>query len=101
MKSQENRRSPRAKHDSVLEIFDGDGHLIVGIGRLVNFSNTGLCFTSAKTLRQGKKLWARIRLMKDGAMEASAKVVWARKLHNTTLYGIEFESIQRIQTGVI
>jgi len=95
MKYSEKRRAPRAKHDSVLEIYDADGHLIIGIGRLVNFSNVGICFSSTKVLNKGQKLTARVRLLKEGTIEVTARVVWVEKKSNSFLYGIEFDSIQK------
>jgi len=97
----EKRRAPRTKHDSVLEIYDDSGHLIIGIGRLVNFSNVGICFSSSKVLTKGQKLTARVRLLKEGALEASARVVWAEKKSNANFYGIAFDSIQKIQPTVV
>ena len=100
-KGKEKRRAPRVDHDSVLEIYDTGGTLIIGIGRLVNFSNTGICFSSTKVLAKGQKVTARMRLLKEGALEASARVVWVMKKPNTMLYGLEFDSIQKIQPAVV
>ena len=97
----EKRRAPRAHHDSAIEIYDSEGHLIIGIGRLVNFSNVGICFSSTKILEKGKKLVARVRLLKEGALELSARVVWVKKRPTSMLYGIEFDSIQKIQPSVV
>ena len=97
----EKRRAPRASHDSVLEIYDSGGHLIIGIGRLVNFSNVGVCFSSTKVLAKGQKVVARIRLLKEGALEVSARVVWMKKRPNSVLYGIEFDTVQQIQPSVV
>ena len=101
MKYSEQRRAPRAKHDSVLEIYDADGHLIIGIGRLVNFSNVGVCFSSTKVLKKGQKVTARVRLLKEGTLEVMAHVVWVEKKSNSLFYGLEFESIQKIQPTVV
>jgi hypothetical protein len=101
MSDKEKRRAPRASHDSVLEIYDSDGHLIIGIGRLVNFSNVGVCFSSTKVLEKGQKVFARIRLLKEGALEVSARVVWVKKRPNSMLYGIEFDTVQRIQPTLL
>ena len=101
MKGHENRRAPRADHDSIIEVFDADGDLIIGIGRLVNFSNAGVCISTTKVLEIGQKVTARIRLLREGAIEASARIVWSRKKPNSILYGIEFDSIRKIQPKVV
>ena len=101
MKYSEKRRAPRAKHDSVLEIYDADGHLIIGIGRLINFSNVGICFSSTKVLDKGQKLCARLRLLKEGALEVSARVVWVKKRPASMLYGLEFDTVQKIKPSVV
>ena len=97
MSSRENRRAPRAKHDSVLEIFDAENHFITGVGRLVDFSTVGACFSSTKTLSKGEKLHIRLRLLKEGVFEGPAEVVWARKKANANLYGIAFGNIRKLQ----
>jgi|SRR5882724_637821 len=97
----EKRRAPRANHNSVLEIYDEEGHLIIGIGRLVNFSNVGVCFSSTKVLEKGQKVSARIRLLKEGTLEVSARVVWVQKKPNTMLYGVEFDAVQKIEPTVV
>lgn len=101
MSTRENRRAPRTKHDSILEIFDTSGHLIEGVGRLVDFSNVGVCFSSTKVLRNGQKLHTRIRLLREGLLEADAHIVWSKKRSNVMLYGLEFDSIQKIRPTVI
>src|SRR5258706_2154813 len=98
MASKEIRQASRSKHDSILEIFDTEGHLIVGIGRLVNYSNVGVCFSSTKILAKGDRLRARLRLLRDGTLEASARVVWVKKRPNSMLYGIAFDSIQKLSS---
>jgi len=95
MPSRENRRAPRSRHDSVLELYDEDGHFITGVGRLVNFSMVGACFATTKVLKQGEKLKARVRLLKEGTLEVLAHVVWMRKKTNTFLYGIEFKNVKK------
>jgi len=86
----ENRRAKRDPHDSVLELFDDSGKLITGIGRLVNVSKTGACFSSTKTYEKGKPLRARIRTLRDGVTECAAEIVWVRKKPTVTLYGVRF-----------
>lgn len=91
MSSRENRRAPRSRHNSVLEIFDESGQLIAAIGRLVNVSSVGACFSSTHHFEKGQKLVARLRLLKEGRLNVTAKVVWIRRKTNSVLYGIEFE----------
>jgi hypothetical protein len=89
----ENRKVARSKHDSVLELYDSGGNLIMGIGRLVDFSRTGACFSTPQVLEQNKPLRARIRLLSVGVIEATAHIIWSRRKVNTILYGIEFRAI--------
>jgi hypothetical protein len=96
MNPKDKRRAPRHKHDSVLELFDREGHFITGTGRLVNFSKVGICFSTTKILKMGEPLHARLRLLSEGMLEVSAKVVWIRKQPNTILYGLAFDAVQQI-----
>ena len=40
----------------------------------------------------------RVRLLREGALEVSARVVWIRKKPNSFLYGLAFDSVQQIRT---
>ena len=97
MNPRDKRRAPRSKHDSVLELYDEEGHFITGTGRLVNFSKVGVCLSTTKTLKTGERLRARLRLLREGTLEVSARVVWAHKKPNTVLYGLAFDSVQHIR----
>lgn len=98
MSGTDKRRAPRRKHDSVLELYDQDGQLITGIGRLVDFSRVGACFTSSKRLAVGDRLRARLRLLKEGPLDVDAQVVWTRKRQNSVLYGIEFKTVKSVRS---
>jgi hypothetical protein len=93
MASRENRRSPRTRHDSVLEIFDDSGHLIAVIGRLVNVSSVGLCFSSVRSMAIGAKIHARLRLLKEGKLDIEGRIVWVKKKINAAFYGVEFDAV--------
>ena len=97
MPPKENRRAARSKHASALELFDASGHLIVGTGRMIDFSNVGVCFSSRKVLANGDRLRARLRLLKEGTLEVSARVVWVKKGPITMTYGIAFDSVEKLR----
>ena len=96
MKIPENRRAGRARHDSVLELYDEGGRLITGIGRLVDFSTSGVRFSSTKSLKAGDALRARLRLLREGILDITAHVIWAKKKPVGWQYGIAFDSIQHL-----
>ena len=93
MASRENRRAPRTRHDSVLEIFDASGRLIEVIGRLVDVSSVGLCFSSVRPMAVGDKIHARLRLLKEGNLAIEGRIVWTKKKINATFYGVEFDAV--------
>jgi len=97
MKTKESRRAPRKKHDSVLEIYDIEGNFIRGVGRLVDFSTVGAAFSSTTVLEKDQPLQVRLRLLKEGAMDISAHVVWTKKKTNNYIYGIAFDDIEKIK----
>ncbi len=97
--TKEARRAPRSKHDSVLEIYDANGHFIEGVGRLVNFSNVGICFSSTKDLAKGARLRTKIRLLREGMMEIAAHIVRVEKKLHTNLYGVEFDDVQKFNSN--
>jgi hypothetical protein len=89
----EGRRSPRGRHDSVVEIYDDSGKFIADVVRLVNFSSVGACFSSPKLFAVNARLRLRLRLLREGRLNVSGRIVWAKKRVNTILYGIEFEKV--------
>lgn len=95
----ENRRAKRSNHDSVLELFDESGQMIAGIGRLVNVSNVGVCFSTGTVLEKGQLIHGRLRLLKDGFLDISGRVVWLKKKVNTTQYGVEFDRVNPTPQG--
>jgi PilZ domain len=97
MNPKDKRRAARRRHDSVMEIYDSSGHFIMGTGHLVNFSNVGVCISSTRVLQIGAALRARLRLLREGTLEVSAHVVWARQKPNTTLYGLAFDAVEKLQ----
>ena len=90
----ENRRSPRRKHDSVLELFDDSGQLITAVGRLVNVSAVGMCFSSTKTFHRNDRIQGRLRLLKQGVLLVKGHVVWARRTTNTQIFGVAFDDVR-------
>jgi hypothetical protein len=90
----ERRKAPRARHDSVLELYDASGRLLGG-GRLVDVSAAGACFMSARRFAKGVRLRARVRLLGAGARESAARVVRVQSKTNFTLYGLEFVEPRR------
>jgi hypothetical protein len=90
------RRAPRSRHNSVLEIFDTKGHVIAGIGRLVNFSMVGACFSSTEPFSKGAKINGRLRLLREGVLKISGHIVWSKKKANATLYGLAFDSLHQL-----
>jgi hypothetical protein len=77
-----------------LEIYDASRRLLTGIGRLVNFSAVGACFSSTAALAKGVRLHARLRLLREGRLDIIARVIWIRRRTNSILYGIEFENVR-------
>lgn len=94
------RRAPRHRHDSVLEIRDDSGRLIVAVGKLVDFSMVGACFATTKHFEKGERINARLRLLQEGVLDITAHVVWTRKKENTVHYGIDFDVIKKSKPPV-
>lgn len=90
----EKRRAPRAR--SVVELFDDSGRRR-GIGRLVDFSREGMCFSSTEALEVGDRLGALVRLLKSGRFRVSGRVVWSRKRLNTLRYGVAFDRVGAVE----
>lgn len=92
--TQEARRSPRSRHDSVLEILDETGDVLLDIVRLVDVSSVGASFATTHAFAKGARIHARLRLLNAGVLRITAKVVRVKERTNTTLYAVEFESVR-------
>ncbi|OGS06993.1 MAG: hypothetical protein A2270_05835 [Elusimicrobia bacterium RIFOXYA12_FULL_51_18] len=95
MRTNNNRRDKRDLHDSAIELFDKAGNLII-VGKLVDFSMSGASFRAEQTLALGGQIRARLRLLEEGTLDISARVVWSREEPGTNLYGIKFDSIETV-----
>jgi hypothetical protein len=96
MAEKDKRRAARHTHNSVVEIYDESGNMIAELGRLVDFSNVGACFSTPRIFPMHKKLRLRLRLLKEGRLYIWARIVWTKKKSNTILYGIEFEKVHEV-----
>ena len=95
MNGKDKRRAPRNRHNSVIEIFDVEGK-VAASGRLIDFSTVGASFSVGDPVVMPDKFRARLRFLDKGVLEAGARVVWTRRERNTTLYGIVFDSLNRV-----
>jgi len=94
MDGREKRRAPRARHDSVIEIFNVEGEVSC-IGRLIDFSSVGASFSVGVPIVMPDKFHVRMRFMGKGVFEAQARVAWTRRQKNATRYGIVFDSLKQ------
>ena len=95
MDGKEKRRSPRAKHDSVIEIFNVEGKVACE-GRLIDFSQAGASFSLGVPVVMPDSFRVRLRILDKGVLEARARVAWTRRQKNAMRYGIVFDSLERI-----
>jgi len=93
----ETRRSPRVPHDSVLELYDAEGRLTAGGVTLVDVSAVGASFTTTRVFVKGEKVRGRLRLLDAGVLEVAGRVVRLKERTNSTLYGVEFDSVRAIR----
>jgi hypothetical protein len=95
IRTNDKRRAQRDKHDSVVEILRPDGKL-KATGRLADYSASGISFTSDAAFAKGDRFSARLRLLDKGVLEVTGEVVWVRKEGARVLYGVRFESVNRV-----
>lgn len=86
----ERRRSPRTNADLVLEVYDPEGHLVTGVGRVWDLSAKGAKFQTNLRLQVGQRAQIVVRLEDQSRHELPAKVVWARGKGTSSAYGLEF-----------
>ncbi|OIN99212.1 MAG: hypothetical protein COX65_00040 [Elusimicrobia bacterium CG_4_10_14_0_2_um_filter_56_8] len=95
MNGKDKRRAPRARHDSVIEIFNVEGK-VAATGRLVDFSKVGASFSVGNPVVMPDKFRARLRFLDKGVIEVEAHVVRTTREKNSTYYGIKFDSYKNV-----
>ena len=88
----EKRRAPRYKSDILLNLADDSGKPVRRAARLLNISQTGICFCSALLLRQGERIQGRLDLLSQGIFEISGRIVWQKPGGSLTLYGVSLDT---------
>lgn len=90
----EGRRGPRFRHDSVLEISDDSGRLLVEVARLIDVSSVGVSFTTTHVFAKGERIRAKLRLMNAGVLQITGRVLRVKEKNNSTVYAVEFDSVK-------
>lgn len=93
--AEKKRCAARNNHNSAIEIFSDKGKLL-GTGRLIEYSAKGASFCAPEGLVKGPSIRVRLRLFEKGILDVTAEVVWERKDKNATVFGIKFNSVERI-----
>lgn len=96
MTGRHKHRPHRARHDSVMEVYNEDGKSVSWSGKLVNLSSGGVCFSAARELAMGEHILARLRVFGEGVKEIAGRIVWILPDKNSRLYGLKFDSVKRI-----
>ena len=97
----EKRVAPRASADFVVELYELDGHTLVGIGRLLNLSVSGACVDSISTLVEKAGIVVRLLLGKRHLLTLPSDVVWVRVLPHNRQYGIRFSNYPETAKALI
>ncbi len=95
MTGKDQRRAPRHKHDSVIEIFDVEGK-VAATGRLKDFSSVGASFIVGDPVVMPDKFRARLRFLDKGVIEVEARVVRIIREKNSIHYGIKFDTCKTV-----
>ena len=90
MNTKERRQTPRMSSDLVLEVYNPDGQLVAGVGRLLDLSAQGGRFETVLRLSLGQTVRAHLRLDSEKALEVQARVIWTRAKGPVSLYGVQF-----------
>jgi hypothetical protein len=87
------RRGARVRHDSVLELLDDEGRPAAGALKLFDVSSVGASFSTTRKFAKGEKLCGRLRILGAGVLEFTGRIVRFKERENSTLYGVEFDSV--------
>jgi len=90
MDKQDERGAPRKYADYVVEFYDSEGFLLLGVGRLLDLSATGALVESSLRLTVEDKVLVRLRRGRHSDVDLSATVVRVRHKASTATYGLRF-----------
>ncbi len=88
----ERRKTPRSPSHVPCDIYDSKGKAIVGEGKCVDFSISGLRLASRKPMKAKTSIRLQVVPVKRPVLDISGRVVWARKSSPGFVYGISFSS---------
>ncbi len=86
----ERRRANRRRADLILELYEPDGKLIVGVGRLIDLSLSGAHFQTTLDLMTGQSIHLLLRLDEKLLLEIPSKVVREKMKHNARTFAVTF-----------
>jgi hypothetical protein len=95
MNPEDRRRAPRSRTQLVVELYEPEGRLVLGVGRLLDLSSMGFRFESNLRLHPHQLLRARVRMKRDLLVEVPVKVAWTRSKGIRHAYGMEFKGISK------
>jgi hypothetical protein len=95
MMPEDRRRAKRTQADLIVELYEAEGRLVIGVGKLLDLSAIGFRFEGSLPIAPGQTLRARIRLQRSQLVEVPVKVSWTQNKGNRAAYGMEFIKIPR------
>ena len=87
----EKRHLRRAACDSRMAVYRENGYFLFAAGRLLNYSDTGVCFASGKSFLPGTEIRTLIRVNSRIPRMAIGHIVWARRAFRLSYYGLRFQ----------
>ncbi len=87
------RRSVRRKVDLILELYEPDGKLIVGVGRLLDLSLHGAHFETTLVLKEQQTIHLLLRLDETLLLEIPATIVRVKTKIPINTFGAEFVNL--------
>jgi hypothetical protein len=70
---------------------------MAGVLRLSDVSSVGASFSTVRTFAKGTRIRGRLRLLGIGVLEITGRIVRFKERTNSTLYGVEFDSVKTIR----
>jgi len=90
MQKKKSRRAQRTCSNVPLDLYDPQGHAIIGEGRFINVSLTGSLLESKQPLHVKQSIRLQVQSPSRSPLELLGKVVWRKKRESVFNYGIRF-----------
>src|SRR3954467_9613227 len=97
----DNRQHRRVGTEFVAELYDTDGHTLMGVARVINLSEFGACIESTSPVVENSAVVIRLMLGKRHLLTLPVQVKWMKPRGRVREYGLAFGQVPDAMKSLI